>query len=425
MQSFGKAIRGSMPAIGLGLLTAFGVAAVTAGAAPSAFAQQVQVKVKKEFGEPFEAARLALQAQQFQVALDKAAAAAPFAADNTQKSAVEQIRVAAYASLKNYPETIKSIDTALALGVPPEMQKNYKGLLAVAYSEAGDVAKSVQITKEYLDAYGGAADQYAYVARNKLNTKEYDEAVSYANKAIEQNEKEGKGPNATYYNIVLSGYGQGNKLAEYYNTLAKVAPILNKDIYWRPLIEGAKREPKYKREEGLLDVYRALEQAKVPLTPQQQQEMGEIALNSGMAIESERVLAPLFAAGTLGGPGDAQADRNKKFYAKAQADAKADKAGGLAQSEKEAANKPTGAVYVSTGESYLGAGDYAKAAELLKKGLEKGGLEPGAADLARLRLGIAQMKGGQKEEARKTWAEVKGDNGSAWLAKVWTALSKV
>ncbi len=151
--------------------------------------------------------------------------------------------------------------------------------------------------------------------------------------------------------------------------------------------------------------------------------MGEMALNAGMSIESERVFASYFASPASGS--DPDAERYRKFYAKAQADAKADKAGGLAQSEKEAASKPTGVVYVRTGESYLGAGDYAKAADLIKKGLDKGALEPGTAEVAKLRLGIAQMKAGQKEEARKTWAEVKGDNGSAWLAKVWTLLSKV
>jgi predicted negative regulator of RcsB-dependent stress response len=72
----------------------------------------------------------------------------------------------------------------------------------------------------------------------------------------------------------------------------------------------------------------------------------------------------------------------------------------------------------------MAAGDYAKAVELLQKGLEKGSLEPGTAELVKLRLGIAQFKAGNEEAARKTWSEVKGDNGSAWLAKVWTAISK-
>jgi predicted negative regulator of RcsB-dependent stress response len=72
----------------------------------------------------------------------------------------------------------------------------------------------------------------------------------------------------------------------------------------------------------------------------------------------------------------------------------------------------------------MSAGDYAKAVELLQKGLEKGQLEPGAEELIKLRLGIAQFKAGHKDAARKTWSEIKGDNGSAWLARVWTAISK-
>ena len=423
MQTFGKTIRGSLPAIGLGLISAFGLIAATTVAAPAAVAQQI--KAKKEFVENFEAARAALQAQQFQLAIDKTNAAAPFAADNQQKATLEQIRVAAYYSLKNWPAVITSIEAAFQLGVAPDLQKNYKAMLAAAYSETGNEAKALELTTDYINTYGGTADQYAYLARNKLNAKQFGEAATLAQKAIEQAQKDGKPVTATYYNIALSAYGQGNNLDEYYKLLEKVAPILNQEIYWRPLIEGAKRQPKYKRDEGVLDIYRTLEQAKVPLKPQEQQDMGEVALNAGMAIEAERVLSPLFSAGTLGGAGDADADRHKRLFVKVQADAKADKAGGLAQSEKEAASKPTGAVYISTGESYLGAGDFAKAAELIKKGLDKGGLEPGQVDFAKLRLGMAQMKAGQKDEARATWAEIKGDNGSAWLARVWTALSKV
>ncbi|MNC98509.1 hypothetical protein D3C83_164930 [compost metagenome] len=73
----------------------------------------------------------------------------------------------------------------------------------------------------------------------------------------------------------------------------------------------------------------------------------------------------------------------------------------------------------------MSTGDHAKAIELMKKGLEKGQIEPDDEQLIKLRLGIAQFKAGQKDEARKTWSEVTGDNGAGWLARVWTSLSKV
>lgn len=421
MQTFGKTMRSGVSAIGLGLVTAFGLASVTAVAAPPAVAQ---IKASKEFVENFNAASTALQSRQYQEAINKANAAQPHAADNQQKSALEQIRVAGYGGLKKYSEQIKSIETAQQLGIPDALKRNYQAMLAGAYAETGNEAKAMQITKAMINQYGGDANQLAYVARQSLSEKNYAEAANFAQKAIEQAQKEGKAPSATYYNIVLNAHSQSGNLDKYYETLERVAPILKSETYWRPLIERAKREPKFKSNDALLDVYRALETAGVKLTKQEQLEMGEIALNRGMAIESERVLAPLFQAGTVGGAGDANAERNKRLYAKAQQDAKADKAGGLAQSEKDAASKPTGEVFAVTGESYMSAGDYAKAIELLQKGLEKGSLEPGTEELVKLRLGIAQYKAGQKEAARKTWSEVKGDNGSAWLAKVWTAISK-
>lgn len=421
MQTFGKAIRNRLPAVGLGLLSAFALAGFTMVAAPAVAQQGPQIKAKKEFVEPFNAARTALQAQQFQAALDAASLAEPHAADAAQKSAVEQIRVPAYFALKNWQGVIKSIESAQALGVGDDLKKNYMGMLAAAYAEAGNEAKAVELTTQFINTYGGTADQYAFLAKRKLDAKAFSESSGYAEKAIEQAKKDGKPPSAVHYNILLNAYAGGNNLDQYYKTLEAVAPVLNKPEYWKPLIEGAKRQAKYKRDEAQLDVYRTLEQAKVPLKPEEQRDMGEIALNAGMSIEAERVLGPALS----GAGSDPESERLKKIYAKAQADAKADKAGGLAQSEKEAASKPTGVVFVRTGESYLGAGDYAKAAELMKKGIDKGGLEPTTLELTKLRLGIAQFKAGQKDEARKTWSEVKGDNGSAWLAKVWTLLSQV
>ncbi len=422
MQTFGKAMRSSASAIGLGMLTAFGLASVVAVTAPAAVAQ---VKAKKEFVENFNAAQEAMKAGNHQLALDKAAAALPHAADNQQKLAVEQIRVASFVGLKKWPDVIKSIETAQALGISEPLQKVYLQQLAAAYAETGNEAKAMELTKKIIDQYGGESSQLAYIARKALDEKKYDEAVSYAQKAIDQLQKEGKPVNGTYYNVLLNAYSQGGKLDEYYATLERVAPILNQEIYWKPLIERARREPTFKGNDAQLDVYRTLDAAGVKLAPEAKLEMAELALNRGMAIEAERIFAPLFKDGTVGGAGDKNADRNKRLYAKAQADAKFDREGGLEQSEKDAATKPTGEVYAITGESYMSAGNYEKAIEVMKKGLEKGQLEPGTQELVKLRLGIAQYKAGQKDAARQTWSEVKGDNGSGWLARVWTAISKV
>jgi tetratricopeptide (TPR) repeat protein len=197
-----------------------------------------------------------------------------------------------------------------------------------------------------------------------------------------------------------------------------VAPLLKKDIYWRPLIQRAQEEPRYRVQEAQVDLLRTLVGAGVTLTPQQQIDLGEQAFNRGSTIEAEKTLEPLVQSGAYTG------DRNKRLFDSIKSGAKADLAGGLEQSEKDAATKSTGVAFVATGEAYLGAGKYDKAIELIQKGLEKGQMEPGEAELAKLRLGIAQFKSGDKEAARKTWSEIKADNGAAWLARCWTAISK-
>jgi tetratricopeptide (TPR) repeat protein len=426
MQTFGKTMRNSSSAIALGLLTAFGLASVVAVSAPAAVAQAPKVKAKKEFVDNFNAANTALTAKQFQVAIDKANAAQPHAADNSQKCYLDQIRTAAYFQLQKHAEVIKSAESAMGLGcIQGEQALNYKKMLAGAYAATGNETKAVEMTKQIVDQNGGDSTQYGFLAKRELDNKNFEGAVSYAQKAIDQTQKEGKSPNAVHYNIMLNAYSQSKDMDKYYETLERAAPIFNQETYWKPLIERAKNEPKYKANDAQLDIYRTHEAAGVKLSPADKVEMGELALNRGMAVESERILGPLMKDGTIGGASDKNAERSKRLYTKAQTDSKYDLSGGLEQSEKDAATKPTGDVYAITGESYMSAGKYDKAIELMKKGLEKGQLEPGTEQLVKLRLGIAQFKAGQKDEARKTWSEVNGDNGSAWLAKVWTALSKI
>jgi tetratricopeptide (TPR) repeat protein len=425
MQTFGKTLRNGLPAIGLGLLTAFGIASVTAVTAPAAMAQQQPIQAKKEFADNFTAASNALTAKDFATALLKADAALPHAADNLQKCAVEQVRVAAYYAQKQHQKVITAAESAMGLGCITGAQlKNYKQMLAGAYAEVGNEAKAVELTKQYVDEYGGDSTQYAFLANRQLKAKDYSGAISYAQKAIDQAAKESKPANEAWYNIQLTAHRDSGKMDEFYALLERVAPMFKKEVHWRPLIDRATREPKYKQQEGLADMLRTMVAAGVALRPDEQILLGEQAFNRGSTVEAEKVLEPLVKTGAYGGAGDPDAGRHKRMFDSIKASAKADLAGGLAQSEKDAASKATGEAFVATGEAYLGAGNYQKAAELIQKGIEKGQMEPGPTELAKLRLGIAQYRAGNQDAARKTWSEIKADNGAAWLARVWTAISK-
>jgi hypothetical protein len=210
----------------------------------------------------------------------------------------------------------------------------------------------------------------------------------------------------------------------YYKTLEEVAPMYPQETYWRPLIDRATKDPKFNRTTTNLDLLRAYMAAKINLKQQEKLDYVDQAFARRMFAEAKSVADPLVKDGVLGGPQDGKAERNKRMIAQIETDAKAMKAGSLAQAETAAAAQPTGWQLVEVGENYMGLGDYKKAAEVIKKGIDKGQMKPEEAALAQLRLGIAQYRAGQKDAARQTWQAIKADNGAESLARAWVAISK-
>lgn len=412
MQTFGKALRNSLPALGLGLLGALGAASVMV--APAAYAQKVTAK--KEFVENLQAAQSALNSRNWSQAIAKADAAAAHASGAQQRAAVEQIKVAASCdnSIKNHQGCISAIEKAKSAGgLPGEVTKNYDRMLAGRYSDAGNSAKALQQTKDNINKYGGSQVEHAFVAKKELEAKNFAGAQTAINKAISA----GK-PTATHYNILLNALAGQNKMDDYYKTLERIAPSMGNETYWRMLIERTKKEKNYRSNDAGLDVFRAMEAAKVRLKPEEQFQMAEAARNRGIAVEAANAWAVLVKAG------DANATKNKALVDSVTKAAAADKATELAKSEAAAATRASGEPYSAVAEGYLAAGNPTKAVELFNKALAKGEMDAGKMDLIKVRLGVAQMKAGKKADAVKTWQGVKSDNGAAWLAKTWIAISK-
>ncbi len=79
--------------------------------------------------------------------------------------------------------------------------------------------------------------------------------------------------------------------------------------------------------------------------------------------------------------------------------------------------RPTGQKLVEVGIANYGYGDYAKASKNLAAGLVKGSTKD--AQDARLLLGVAQFKAGAKDDAMKSFKQVKGDPTMERLASLW------
>jgi tetratricopeptide (TPR) repeat protein len=425
MHTLGKLMRNRLP--GFGLVSTLAVAAMIA-ATPAAFAQKPPAKPaeSKEFITAYNAALAAMNAKDWATELANAEKAAPLAKDPAAKTAALQMQLQANANLGKKDELLAVIETLLSQSatLPPDQVKAYRGGQIDLYREKGNDAKVFDLTTAYIKDYAGTPDMYASQASYAYKQKDFANAITNANAAIDAAQKAGAKPKESWYAIVINSYIGQNDMPNYYASLERAFGDYPKPEYIRGLIERTTKEPKFNRPKNILDVYRALVAAKIELKPNEQADMGEQAFTRANSAEAEKILAPLAQAGWTGVDA-ANVTHMKGTYEKAQAGAKKDAAGGLAGSEKDAAASPKGIVSINVGDAYLGAGEYPKAIELFQKGIAKGGLDDGDVAYAKLGLGIAQFRSGQKDEAVKTWTGIKSDNGAGALARDWILISKM
>src|SRR5262249_38273606 len=114
-------------------------------------------------------------------------------------------------------------------------------------------------------------------------------------------------------------------------------------------------------------------------------------------------------------------DKNQRLLDSAKKTAAADEAS-LPKIEQEAKTAATGDKAVGVGFAYMGYEKYDKASDLLAAGLTKGGVK--SEPEARRLLGIAQLKAGHKDDAVKSFHEVKGDPTLERLANLWSLHAK-
>jgi alkanesulfonate monooxygenase SsuD/methylene tetrahydromethanopterin reductase-like flavin-dependent oxidoreductase (luciferase family) len=89
----------------------------------------------------------------------------------------------------------------------------------------------------------------------------------------------------------------------------------------------------------------------------------------------------------------------------------------LQEAEAAAAADKDGNALVRIGLGYSGLGQHDKAATLIQQGIAKGGLK--RPEDAKLYLGIAQFRAGQKQRAAQTFRTVGGTDGTADLGRLW------
>lgn len=401
--------------------TALGVALALGGAAmvaQPAVAQKQKAeaapkfKLSKEVREPVAAAQAALTAGDQATAQAKLNEAKGVAKTPDEKYVTYSVLLDLSKANNNPATQREAIEGLIGSGrVPPEQLGTFYLVSGQLAYQANDFPKAEQMLDQAIKANVNKPDAYALLVESQNKQGKTAEALQTLQGAIEkQRAAGGKAPN--------EWYGRGISIAYKAKMPEQTAALTQAWVRDYPSASNWRDS---------LVTYRDLNQ----LDPDAQLDLMRFQRTAG-ALKGQADYMEYVQATYLRYPGEAKAvlDEGVKAgfinLAKGGNAAEingivtgkvaADKASLASAATTAKGPKGTGKSALSTGDAYLGYGDWTNAAEMYRVALQKGGVD---AALVNTRLGMALAKAGQKDAAKQTFAQV-NTGPRAGLAKYWT-----
>jgi tetratricopeptide (TPR) repeat protein len=321
----------------------------------------------------------------------------------------------AYAHTNDYANAMKAWEAELDDGflTPADQQQRVRALTGAAY-QIKNYDKAIEYGQRAIK--GGYADeqmktivgQSYYLKGDWKNTLKFEEGM------VESTIKAGGTPANEQLQLILSSCVKLDDSACTTKALEKVVTYHPTQDAWYQLLFSLNKETA-NSDANTLQVYRLMYEVDVLKSPDDFNEMANLALDAGSPGEAERALQRGFDKNVFT---DQRAkEKNQRLLEKSKKQAASDQAT-LDKTAKEADASPTGAKNAGMGLAYFGYGQYDKAADELGKAVSKGGLRNPSE--TQLLLGIAQLKSGHKEDAVKAFKAVKGDPILERLASLWS-----
>ncbi len=285
----------------------------------------------------------------------------------------------------------KALEGALASGklAATEQPKFWRNIGALAL-QRGDTTKAAQAFEQVATLDPADSEAIVNLAEVYQRGKNSSQAVATLNRAIAAKKAKGEVAPEAWYRRQL-GIAYDAKLANE-TTASSVALVTAypSPTNWRDSLvifrDGAALD-----DQGSLDVFRLMLAANALAGEKDFFEYAETANLRGYPGEALRAIDAGVAAGAL--------DKKKKIVAElinlVSPKVAGDKAS-LVSLEKEARASKLGKLASGTADANLGYGNYAKAAELYKLALSKGGVD---ASVVNTRLGFALAQAGDKAGA--------------------------
>jgi len=372
-------------------------------------------KVSKDLAKPLKAASDLLNQKKYADALAKLKEAE----GNPKKTPFDQHYInemegVAYARTNNYAEAAKAFEAEINDGFMEEkdLPSRVKAVAQMNY-QLKNYDKAVEFGNRAIK--GGYADEEmrTLVGQSYYLKGDWKGTLKFEEPEIETAIKNGQTPKLEALQLALSSCLKLNDNDCQTKQLEHLVAYYPKTEYWQQLLYSLYTAPN-QNDKSTLQVLRLMSEVDAINRPEDYTEMAQLAIEQGSPGEAQHVLEKAFSKNVF--TDQRLKDKNTRLLESAKKAAAADLAT-LPKVAQDADAASTGDKDVGVGLAYLGYQQYDKATDALSKGLSKGGVRNEGE--ARLLLGIAQLKGGHKDDAVKSFKAVKGDANLQRLADLW------
>ena len=356
------------------------------------------------------AAQTALAANDTATADAKIAQAQAVATTPTERFYVAQFQLQSALAAKDVAREGVAIDAELASGGAPAelLPKLYQNRGALAYS-AKDYAKAEESFGHLVELEPAPENLISY-AETQFQMKHVAAGLATSEKAVAAKKASGAAVEEDWYRRPLGQAYQAKMMPEAVRWSQMYVEAYPSSDNWRTALTLFRDYSKLDDQQSL-DVYRLQFVANALKGEHDFYDYANTAYERGLPGETKMVVD----SATAGKMVDAKSIAINELRTLVANKVAADKAS-LPALDVRARAAPDAKSALSTANAYLGYGEYAKAADLLRAALQKPGVD---ADTANTRLGIALAMAGQKAEAAQAFAAVtNGPRGQ--IARYWT-----
>ena len=372
--------------------------------------------VRPEIGRPLQQASELLKAGKGKEALAKAREAEAVGNRTpAEQLTIDRMKAAAAQRANDLPTAIAALE-AIHPKVSGTEAAQVAEQIASAYAQSKNNAKA----SEWLSK----ATQGGYTSPSLKQLQTYLQSASGDYAAIAKDmaaavaaaEQAGKKPDEGDLQRLADAYQRTGNSAGNATVLEKLVTLYPKKDYWNAYLARLPRKPGFS-DRYTLDVMRVKMANGLISKTDEYFEMAQLALQANQPAEAKAIIEKGFAAKALGVGADGERHKRLADLAdKKLSEAKPSLDGNVA----EAQEMKDGNMLVKVGMGYVGAADYSKGISLIEAGIAKGGLKN--VDEAKLRLGLAQIKAGNKAKGQQTLRSVGGNDGAADIARLWLML---